>query len=208
MPTMKNIIFDWSGVVKDCVISQLWVINKIFEKYGVAPLTLEEFKENWTQPYMLFYEKYLPHVSMEEEQRAYREALLHPDCPRTEAFSGITDLVKELKNNKYFLAVVSSDFPETLMTEVKEYGLENVFNEIVTDTHDKFDAIQDLIEKNNLSRSDTFFIGDSNHEIDVAKKAGIKSIAVTWGFSNADKLKMGKPDYLVKEISQLKNLIS
>jgi phosphoglycolate phosphatase len=205
---MKNIIFDWSGVIKDCVLSQLWVVNKIFEQYGVNPISLSEFQENWQQPYMLFYEKYLPKVGIEEEQRAYREAMSSPDCPKANSFPGIVDLIIELKSKGYFMTVVSSDFPETLMAEVKEYGLENVFNEIATDVHDKFEAVEALITKNNLKRDDTFFIGDSNHEIEVSKKAGIKSIAVTWGFCNEDKLKSSDPDYLFSELGQLKNLIT
>lgn len=31
---IKNIIFDWSGVIKDCVEDHLFVVNKIFSKFG------------------------------------------------------------------------------------------------------------------------------------------------------------------------------
>jgi beta-phosphoglucomutase-like phosphatase (HAD superfamily) len=63
---MKNIIFDWSGVVKDTVTAQLWIVNKIFKKYDVDEITLEEFKESWQQPYMGFYKKYLKDKFTEE----------------------------------------------------------------------------------------------------------------------------------------------
>jgi len=32
---MKNIIFDWSGVVKDAVEVELWKVNKAFNKFGM-----------------------------------------------------------------------------------------------------------------------------------------------------------------------------
>jgi len=55
---MKNIIFDWSGVVRDTVTNQMWIVNHIFKKYGVAEISTEEFRENWKQPPALFYQKY------------------------------------------------------------------------------------------------------------------------------------------------------
>ncbi len=59
-------------------------------------------------------------------------------------------LLHKYKESGYFLAVVSSDFPETLLPEVKEYGLENIFNEVVTNADDKFEAVQRIIKENNL----------------------------------------------------------
>ncbi|MSU55278.1 MAG: HAD family hydrolase [Candidatus Taylorbacteria bacterium] len=176
---MKNIIFDWSGVVKDAVTTQCWIINKIFNRHGLQTLSVEEFKNNWEQPYWLFYNKYLPNISLEKENRDYMEAILSVDCPKSQSCPGVVELIKSLKNKGVFLAVVSSDHPETILDEIKEYGLENVFAEVITKVHDKFDSVNDLVKKYNLPLIETYFVGDSNHEIDVAKRIGIKSVAVT-----------------------------
>jgi phosphoglycolate phosphatase-like HAD superfamily hydrolase len=205
---MNNIIFDWSGVVKDTVTSQLWIVNKIFEKYGVDGITLEELKENWEQPYVLFYQKYLPKDYIEEERvKMYREAVFDKNGPKSSAFPGIVDLIKRCKNNGMFLAVASSDFPETLLLEVEEYDLKNAFNEIVTGVSDKLEAVRKIIEDNNLNLQNTFFVGDSNHEIDVAKKVGIKSVAVTWGFTSERKLRDRNPDYVAHNLQELESAI-
>lgn len=204
---MKNIIFDWSGVVKDAVTGQHWVVNKIFEKYGVPPLTLEEYKDNWVQPYQLFYDKYLPNLSFEEGQKDYREAMASPDCPKSESCIGMVDLLRNLKNKGDFLVVVSSDHPETILEEIKEYGLENVFTEVITNVHDKFEPVKNLLEKYNLNLDETYFIGDSNHEADVAHRTGIKSIAVTWGLCSEDRLRSVNPDFLVKNVEDLEVIL-
>jgi phosphoglycolate phosphatase-like HAD superfamily hydrolase len=91
---MKNIIFDWSGVVKDCVQSQLWIVNRIFEKYGVAPISLEEFRANWEQPPALFYQKYLPKGYIEEERlKMYQEEFFDKNGPNTSAFLMVVKLI-------------------------------------------------------------------------------------------------------------------
>ena len=79
------------------------------------------------------------------------------------------------------MVVLSSDSEETILPEIKKFNLENVFNELAVNVHDKSEVIEDLIENNNFRKKETVFIGDTNHEIEVGKKAGIKTVAVTWG---------------------------
>jgi len=42
----KNIIFDWSGVIKDALECHLWTVNRIFKKFGAKEISMEELKEN------------------------------------------------------------------------------------------------------------------------------------------------------------------
>lgn len=205
---MKNIIFDWSGVVRDTVTNQIWIVNNIFKRYGVREISVEEFREHWAQPVALFYQKYLPQGYNEEERsKLFQELQLKEDCPKATSFPEVVALIKQCKEKGYFLVVVSSDFPETLFPEVKEYGLEDVFSEIVVGINDKLESVQKIIEKYNLNVSDMFFVGDSNHEIDVSKKVGIKSIAVTWGFTSEQKLTEHHPDFIACTPQELKDLI-
>ena len=150
--TMKNIIFDWSGVVRDTVTNQMWIVNHIFKKHGIGEISTEEFRENWKQPAVLFYQKYLPEGYNEKERsKLFQKLQLDKDCPKATSFSEVVKLIHKCKKKGYFLAVVSSDFPETLLPEVKEYGLENIFNEIITDANDKLEPVQKIIQKYNLN---------------------------------------------------------
>jgi len=203
-----NIIFDWSGVVKDAVVAQLWLINKVFDRHGIPNISMEEFKDNWEQPYQLFYNKYLPDIDIEQEQKDYLEAILSPECPKAEACAGVPELIRALKEKGNFMAVVSSDFPETLDKEIKEYGLENIFTEVISRVHDKTESVENLIKKYNLDLSTTYFVGDSNHEAEIAKRLGIKSVAVTWGLCSEKVLKVVEPDFLVRNVKELKEILS
>lgn len=203
----KNIIFDWSGVVKDALHVHLWVINGIFKKYSVAEISVEEFKENWVQPHIRFYDKYIPGILFDEEEKIYRELITSQEAPKAKSYSGIIDLILRLKDDGRFLAVISGDSEKTILPEVKDYGLENIFEEFYPLAHDKTKALDEIIEKNNLKKEETVFIGDSNHEVEVGKQAGIKTIAVTWGFSTEERLKSLNPDYLVHNIKELEEIL-
>ena len=205
---MKNIIFDWSGVVRDTVTCQMWIVNRIFKKYEVREISMEEFRENWKQPPALFYQKYLPEGYSEEERvKFFQECNSDKNCPKSAPILEVVELIRKCKDSGYFLAVVSSDFPDTLLPEVKDWGLEDVFNKIVTGVDDKLETVQKIIQDNNLNLQNTFFVGDSNHEIDVAKKVGIKSVAVTWGFTSERKLRDGNPDYVAHNPLELTSVI-
>ena len=84
----KNIIFDWSGVIKDADESHVWIINKMFEKAGLPAISLEEMKEKWEQPYILFYQKYLPGLTLEAEQKLYYAAAACEGRPDGSAYPG------------------------------------------------------------------------------------------------------------------------
>ncbi len=203
----KAIIFDWSGVIKDAVEGNLWISNKIFEKFSANKISLNDLRDNYELPYMKFFNKYVPSLTHKQEQELYKELIHSSECPESVAFPGIVNLIKQLKDKGYFLAVVSSDFPETLLKEIEHYGLSNIFDEVITDVHDKFEGVDKIIKSENLDLNNTFFIGDSNHEIEVAKKTNIKSIAVTWGFTSENKLKDKNPNYLVHNIGELEEIL-
>ena len=204
---IKNIIFDWSGVIKDALQDLGWIVNRMMEDLGGEELPLEEIRQNWEQPYMKFWNKYYPDLTLEEEQILYHKILAREDCPNTGAVPEIVDLIKKLKTKGLKMSVVSSDHTERLLSEIKEFGLEDIFDDVITDVHDKTEGVNKILEENNLEKLETVFIGDSNHEIEVGKHFGIKTIAVTWGFSTEDKLRATNPDYLVHNIKELENIL-
>jgi len=205
MSKFKYIIFDWSGVINDSVENHLCVVNKMFKELGVEEITLEELKENWEQPYMRFYNKYLPNLTIEEQKIAYRKAVF--ECPKGKPYPGIVNILKEFKKAGIKMAILSSDLPETLQPEIKSFGLENIFIDVITDVHDKSEGMYELIARNDFKKEETIFIGDSNHEIEEGKSAGVKTGAVTWGFSTEKKLRDLNPDFLIRNLNDLKSVI-
>ena len=91
----KNIIFDWSGVVKDAFKGHLWIVNKMFEKFGVKEMSHEELQKKWEQPYMLFYNKYIPDLTKEDQDKLWHDLILDKDCPKSQEYPGMTDLIKK-----------------------------------------------------------------------------------------------------------------
>ena len=202
---IKNIIFDWSGVIKDAAKLQLVLINKIFVALNHREISMEEMLNNWEQPHMGFYNKYLPNLTMEEQAVLYKKFILEEKTP--DSYPGVVDLIKKMKNLGKILIVISSDLPDTILPEVEKYGLTGVFNEVVYGVEYKEPSVSELIERNNYNLEETVFVGDSNCEIEVGKKIGIKTCAVTWGLVSEERLKKLNPDFLARNVKELEEAL-
>ena len=97
--------------------------------------------------------------------------------------------------------------PASFFDEIEKFGLDNIFDYKIVDVHDKSEGLKEIIKKNNLNIEETVIIGDSNHEVEVGKEVGIKTIAVTWGFNTEEYLKSKNPDYLVHNIKELEEIL-
>jgi phosphoglycolate phosphatase-like HAD superfamily hydrolase len=202
---IKNIIFDWSGVINDSLENQLEVINAMFKELGSREISLAEMKEHWEQPYMRFYNKFLPDLTLEEEQAAFRKAVA--TAPIGKPFPGIVDILHEFKAAGINMVVLSSDLPATLLPEITHFVLDGIFLDVITDVHDKSEVIHELMRKNSFTADETIFIGDSNHEIEAGKFAGVKTGAVTWGLCTREKLEALQPDFMITTVHELKAVI-
>ena len=105
------------------------------------------------------------------------------------------------------MVVLSSDLPDTFFPEMEDFGLKNIFNDLFINVYDKGEVIEELLLKNNFKPEETVLIGDTRHELEVAKKVGIKTIAVTWGFDSEEKLKSMNPDFLIHNIKELEDIL-
>lgn len=146
-------------------------------------------------------------MTLEEEQSSYREGITDKDYPKSKSFPDIAELMKEFKVNGYYIGMITSDLSESIFSEIKKFGLDNIFDDVITKVHDKTEAVGGLIKKRSLNPDETFIVGDSNNEIIAARNLGIKSVTVTWGITNEKKLIEAKPDFLVHNIKELEQII-
>ncbi len=203
----KNVIFDWSGPIKDVSKSHLWIVNQIFKNMGGRELSSAELKENWEEPYMKFWSRYFPKMTIEQELKIYGDAIKSPDCPISDVYPGMAGLIKKIKAEGSFTAIISFDMPETIFPEIKRFGLIGCFNEIKTYVKDKEEVLRELLNKNNLDKDNTIFVGDGDHEMRSGNKNGIKTAAVLWGLCSEERLKATKPDFLIHNIKELEEIL-
>ena len=211
---IKNIIFDWSGVISDDLITVYRSIMVMFKSLGAKQISLEEFKREWEQPYMNFYKKYGiftvgdDQKNREEEMVLYRATYTatlaqYPIQP----FPQVKETIQRFKEAGINMIILSSNFRDTILADIEEFGLQGMFGEINSDVHDKAVNIKETLQRNGFEPAETVFVGDTVHEIESGKSAGIQTLAVTWGFNNEDKLRAANPDFIAHDLQKLESII-
>jgi phosphoglycolate phosphatase len=127
-------------------------------------------------------------------------ARLKNHTPETGMLEVITDLSK-----KYTLAVVSSSVDSLIEDFLTVHGVRTCFQEIMgSDTHkNKTTKILRLLEKYNVAPNEAIMITDTLGDIREAEAAGVKAIAVAWGFHAEETLQRGNPLLIVTDPNQI-----
>jgi len=206
---IKNIIFDWSGVLSNDFTLVYNGVMYIFRKLGLRTLSVEEFKKEFSLPYMGFYEKFTT-APKEEIDRLFLQAIHLLEGPKP--FPGAKELLEFLSGKQIRLAILSSNPQEKLEEEVKDYGFQEFFINIKGSVHDKTEEISKLMERNGFLAQETAYVGDMIHDIEAGKKAKVTTIAISWGgyqtYQTKEELRAEKPDFLIDDLSKIKKIVS
>ena len=202
---IKNIIFDWSGTLSDDFTPVYQASMLVFKKLGREPISKEEYRKEFTLPYMVFWNKYFPKLTKEEGDKLYVEAIHQVDEPIL--YDGVKTELERLKSLGINMIVISSHPHDKLMKEATNYGVQSLFQEINGSIHNKTETIFDILQRNNFDPNQTMYVGDMTHDIDAGKKAGVVTVALGWGYQSKEVLISSNPDHYISDISNLDQLL-
>lgn len=202
---IKNLIFDWSGTLSDDIVCVHKAMMEVFRRLGLQTITFEEFRKEVTLPYMNFCRKYTQ-VSKEELDPLFVEEIHKVEEPKL--YPHVSQTLNKLKTKGIKMALLSSHPQTKLEKEIKNYGLKDYFIAETGSVHDKREVILGMMGKYNFNKRETAYIGDMTHDIEAGKKAGVITIAITWGYEDREKLMLAKPDYMIDNLKELENLMT
>ena len=148
-----------------------------------------------------------------EGVKKYREYFSTKGLLENSVYPGIPELLTELKQAGKKLVVATSKPEEYSVRIIEHFGLaqyfENVCGSLMDESRSKKDeVIAYAIERNNISdKSEILMIGDRKHDILGAKKVGLKSCGVLFGYGSREELETAGADFIAKDISQLRSIL-
>lgn len=182
----KLIIFDLDGTLIDTDKLIFMAYNHLFKKFGngyepsfseyisfLGPTLMEMFPKYFKEDVELLLKEYRKYSH--ENSKYYLAPI-----------KGAKDVVSELKNRGYILAIVSSKIKDTIIMNLKELGLESFFTYIVgaDEVNGKYKpdpySINLVLENLNIKSNEAVMIGDSMSDLLCAKNANVTSIAVNY----------------------------
>ena len=150
---------------------------------------------------------------IEQALKLYRKRFKAKGMFENQVYNGITDLLKTLKDQGYQLYVATSK-PYVFAKEIVEhFKIDPYFNKIYGSHldgsfRDKVDLIKNILRCENLNPLETIAVGDRKYDIIGAKKNGILSIAVLWGYGSIEELSKQNPSGIVADVDELVQYLS
>ena len=130
----------------------------------------------------------------------------------TIAYDGITELLKSLQTLGYPLAVLSNKphpFTETIVSRMfPTIRFTTVLGQRTGIPHkpDPAGALE-IAHSLHLRPEDCIVIGDSTMDLETARNAGMRAIAVTWGFHDRDRLLVAGAELIADDSAELLEML-
>lgn len=207
----KALFFDLDGTLVDSSADIMNALNYSVREHGLGPFTIQETIDLIGEGISRLIEKVTPgllpverNAVLEKFLSFYSEHLVDNTAP----YPHVEDTLRILKDFKK--AVISNKRESFSRQILDKLGLIKYFDDVVgSDTfREKKPSplpVVQLMNKYRIPFSDALFIGDSSIDIETGKNAGIKTVAVTYGYRSVQTLQ--NADFLINTIKDIIHLL-
>ena len=213
---MKGLcIFDFDGTTVNTLQSIADFGNRALKAHGLRPLATELYRKMVGNGASMLLKRMIRASLGEDSEDSYRkvketyDALYESDPTHlVVAYEGIPPLLRRLRREGWLLAV-NSNKPDGLTRRIAVdiFG-EDAFDCILGQRDDipkkpAPDGAELIIRSLGADKKSTFYIGDSDVDVQTGKRAGVRVIGAAWGFRGYDELKEAGADDIARRPEEI-----
>lgn len=200
---MDTVIFDLDGTLLDTLEDLTDSVNYAMEQFGFPLHTIAEVRTFVGNGAPKLLERSIPqgaaHPDYEAALAAFKAHYAEHCEDKTRPYAGVPEMLAELKEQGYHLAIVSNKFDGAVKKLCKKYFGEFISVSIGESAEVKRkpapDTVYRALHELESDASRAVYVGDSEVDIQTAKNASLPCISVTWGFRTEEKLRSeGAPE--------------
>jgi len=197
-----GIIFDFDGVIADSYdIFKDAFVSACFENDYHHISTKKQFLDLFDDNvYESMGHTGMPKEAIQKILNRFRENahLSHNDL---KFFDGMGKVLNELKKkNRIFL--VSSNLTGVVQDFLRFQKME-IFEEVLGSDKETSKVKKIEYIKKKFPECDFLYVGDTKGDMIEGRFAGVKTVAVTWGWHSVERLKKADPDFIVNAPQEL-----
>jgi phosphoglycolate phosphatase len=195
---MSMVIFDFDGTIADSFTYVLRFLEEeaakskpmskqeqsAYRGMSMKDMALQLGIPLWRLPSLYF-----------KGRRVMRGHILH-----VKPFNGVPEAIKALHDDGQVLCIVSANSAKNVRQFLRHYKLDSYFSSVRGGAGllGKVTPIKQLLRRYKVAPDECWYVGDEVQDVASAKAAGVKSLAVSWGFANVEKLAQYEPTALVE----------
>jgi phosphoglycolate phosphatase len=209
----KAIIFDLDGTLIDSIADITECANIVLSRYGYPILPVERFRELVGDGFVNLTRKIIPQSELSPERISsfiseYRDLYSERWNRHTRVYDGIPELLSVLQNRGIHLSVLSNKRDDFTKLCVSHFFPTLRFVEVRGERSDTPikpapDAALAIARACNVSPEECLFVGDSEIDIETAKRARMTAVGVLWGFRQRAIIEAAGAEYIVSRPSEI-----
>ena len=210
---IKHVIWDYNGTLLNDIDLCVDMINIVLAKRNLPIITKQHYKSVFDFPVKDYYEKIGFDFSKEAFNIVGTEFIdnYNSNMHKSKLHEHAIEVLSAFEQLGIKQSVLSARLQQSLDEEMKEYGIERFFSNISGLTnhyaHGKLDNGIKLIDELALKPGEILIIGDTLHDLDVAREKGTCELLIANGHQSYDRLKEGSPN-VIHSLSELLDLIN
>lgn len=207
----KAVCFDFDGVIIDSSEIQREALKKSYLKVIGNELREEKINEFFLHSGNSL-ENIFKSIDLPLEMIPYYKEYSVEKSREIKLFDGIIELLDNLKKLNIKCGLCTGKDRQRTLAILKEQGLIEYFESVtcsddVNNPKPHPESLNATIKKLGVEKNNIVMVGDAVNDIICAHNAKVKSIAVTWGENERDRLLECKPNYIVDEMFGLEEAI-
>ncbi|MGH9743547.1 MAG: HAD family hydrolase [Candidatus Acidiferrum sp.] len=205
---LRGVLFDWDGTLVNSYEADSAAYLAMFREMGIS-WGLEElalhYSPNW---YRVYRAAKLPKSRWDDADLAWRKQYAK-HSPKL--IAGARQVLERL-GRAHHLGLVTSGDRDRVMRQLRAFRLTRLFRARVCggDTLEKKPhpaPLQLALRQLCLDPSACVYVGDSPEDLEMARKAGVRAIAVLGPFPTEKRLRAARPDFLLESIRELPGVL-
>jgi phosphoglycolate phosphatase len=204
---VKALIFDFDGTIVDSFEASLSIFYEITHRQKLTSQEVKSLRGKSLREVI----KFLKIKSWQIPRLILRaKSLMAAKIATLKTFEGMPKTLEQLHQDGHQMFILSTNSSDNISHFLKNNGLDGCFHKIYGDIglRSKSSALKKIMSKENINRSSCAYIGDEVRDVEAAKKAGVMSVAVGWGFNTPEALQKARPSAIAKTPKDLLDFFS
>jgi len=206
--SLSGVLFDWDGTLIDSYYADSQAYLALFHEMGV-PWGTQELERNYSPNWYAVYRAAgIPDTRWNDADRIWRR---HYRKHRPKLIAGTRRVVGQL-GRRHKLGLVTSGDRNRVVRQLREFGLARVFRTRVCagDIEEKKPhpaPLQLALRQMKLEPGECVYVGDAPEDLEMARSAGVRAIAVLGPFPTEKRLRAARPEFLLEGLRELPGLL-
>lgn len=211
----KTLILDFDGTIADTQKSIIQSMFFVADKLNIKNIDEEQIKNLIGLPLKTTLKEafLLDKKSIDEATIIYRKHYNEIAIDTIALFKNVKDTLLYFNQKDVHLTVASSKGRKALIKILKKQNIHQLFSfiggeESVANKKPSPEIVHLILKKLNYNPNECLVVGDTVYDIEMGQRANVDTCAVTYGNNTKATLLKQKPNYIIDDFKNLKEIVS